>query len=156
MGKLGATRSLAVVLGACLVLTTAAQAAETVTVQVVQIRATGSGGSKTIDPALRGLSRQLSRYPYRSYRRVGWRAFELQPGAQADYPLAEGGFVLQLRPGAPDAAGFIPLSVTIRDRKRRAILRTQLRIKNGGTSLVIKELASGDGALILALTTRSR
>ncbi|GIW71212.1 MAG: hypothetical protein KatS3mg102_0754 [Planctomycetota bacterium] len=136
-----------------------ARAAENYTVQITQIQASGrGGGEREIDPRLRGLSKQLRAYPYRVYRLIGSpHAMQLAAGETGRMPLAEGGFALEVRAGEGSRSGFIALELTMTDtERRRTIMSTRLHLRDGGTSLVIKELEHERGALILAIAAARR
>jgi hypothetical protein len=159
MRKHVATMALAAVIALAMAAgATEVRAADSFTVQVMQIKATGSAGprDKEIGEGLSGFSKQLRAYPYKTYTKAGWKAFHLAPGASASYPLVEKGFTLEIIPSAVDTGGFIPLAVVIKNSRGKVILRTGLRLKDGGTSLVVKEMDREPGGLILAITVRKR
>ena len=143
---------LAFVLGA--IVPERAGGAGSVTIQLTQIRASERGsGAKDIDQKLEDLRRQLENFPYRVFRRVGLEAKTVADGTEASFALHEGGFKLTVRP-SEGGGGFVLLDLAIRTGEGREVMSTRLKLKDGGTALLAKQLEVGNGVLLLAFTVR--
>ncbi len=122
--------------------------AETVSVHVVQVRASNEGG-EFVDPLLAGLGERLKRqYPgYHSYKRVG---SDSQSGAQGEalhYTLwGERTLTLTVTAVEGDQVSMKVEAL----RGRETIVNTTLKVRKGGTFLIAVPL--GGDKLILAIT----
>ncbi len=149
-------RSLALLLAAVLLATLfcEARAAGKITLQLREVLATDrSPGAKEIDPSLADLKTQFDKYNYRVYKNAGTEKKELSEGEEAVFNLAaEPGFVLRATPtGAGDQ---IQVAISLKDPKGKEVLGTRIKIKDGGTSIVYKDLENKTGAVILAFTAK--
>jgi hypothetical protein len=130
-----------------------------------------AGGAETptvVDPRLAPLAKKLQAlFAYTRYAFLGKAQTEAPPGRAAVIQLPER-FTLEVQPEQPrpDSEGRLELMVTLfresgRERDSRGredevgevVLRTRIRLENGGTVLLGGPPISG-GVLILALTAR--
>lgn len=137
------------VIGAGLVaaLGASSASAQTVSVHVVQVRASNEGG-ESVDPLLAGLGDRLKRqYPYKNYKRVGSDSESGEVGAVLRFDLTDGR-TLTLTLSALDGDQVVmQASVT---RGRETVINTSLKVRKGRTVLIGVPL--GADKLVLAIT----
>ena len=154
----------------------AAQARDEVTVDVTSIcasaRATGGvapAQAPVVDPKLASFAKKLqSLFAYTRYSFLGKSQTQTRSGRASTIQLPERfSLEVQPEPPRPDDEGRIEMMVTLlrdegeerlgpgRGRARaEVVLRTRIRLENGGTVLLGGPPIAG-GVLILALTARS-
>jgi hypothetical protein len=128
--------------------TAEAASAQTISVHVVQVRASNEGG-EFVDPLLAGLGERLKKqYPgYRNYKRVGSDSESGAPGDALHYTLwGERALTLTLVAVEGDQ---VSMKMTV-VRGRETIVNTSLKVRKGSTFLVAVPL--GGDKLILAVT----
>ncbi len=128
------------------------RAAPNVTVQVTQIRATGRGSPKQIDPALEHLRGQLENYPYKKFDRIDVEGKTASEGERVRFRLA-GNYALEVVP-SEGGSGWVLLDTRLTDGGGGERMAMRLKLRDGGTVLLAKDFEVGDGRLILALTVR--
>jgi hypothetical protein len=143
---------LAIALAALFFAGKAAEASGRVTIQLTQIRASGRGGPKQIEPSLEHLRSQLENYPYSKFEPIGVESQTVSDGQTATFHVT-GGYKLRAEP-SEGGGGAIVLDVKIRDGRGAEKLATRLKLPNGGTVLIAKDFEVGDGRLVLALTVQ--
>ena len=125
-----------------------------VTIQLTQVLATDPGpGPKNFDPALNELRAQLEKYNYRTFKSAGSERRDCGDGEEAAFNLsAESGFSARVKPGG---AGMIQLDILVkRDADSKEVLKTTIKVKDGGTTIVSKELENKQGTLFLVFTAK--
>jgi hypothetical protein len=126
-------------------------------VQVTQVLATGENeeGPRSIDPALKDLAAQLERYPFRVFKRVGLEKKLLAEGEPETFALsADPGFTLKVRPRAEGA--MVKLDLRVLNKEQAEILITEVKVKDGGSAIVAKELDDRSGRLFIAVTVKRK
>lgn len=134
-----------------------ARAAGGFVVQVTEVLATGAGekGPKTIDPLLKELAGQLEKYDYRVFTRAGVAKATLAAGAAHAFPLAaEKGFTLSVAPAPAPEKDELQIAVRLTDADKKDVLVTGIKVKDGGTAIIAKELADKRGRLFIAITVK--
>jgi len=126
-----------------------AEAPGNATVRCLQIRATGEGADKEIDPPLAELRPTLERYRYKRFQLVGESSQSGPCGSPLRFAVP-GGHTLEVVP-AGAAPGRVALDVTL-SRGDDMVVKTRINLQNGKSVLLARELAVGEGVLFLALT----
>ena len=123
-------------------------------IQLTQVMATeeNAPGAKQFDATLSELKPQLENFRYRVYKNAGQEKKDVADGQEALFRLSEEGFTLHVTPGA--AGDHVSLDLQIKDPKGKDILSTRIKIKDGGTGIVGKELEKKTGRLFLAFTVK--
>ena len=140
--------SLAITALAAAALWAAPATAQTVSVHVVQVRASNEGG-EFLDPLLLGLGDRIKREyrQYRNFKRAGSDTEAGAVGQTLSFALLSGR-TLTLTLDALDGDQIsMQASVT---RGNEAILNTALKVRKNRTVLI--GVPNGDGKLILAIT----
>ncbi len=163
-----------IALVATLIVAPPAVAAKRVAVQVTSIAASMGArgappeGAPQVDPKLTGLAKKLrSLFAYRQYAFLGRAQSESEFGGSCAFQLPEH-FTLEVEPERfeTEGDGRIEMLVTLlrdvpargrhpdsRGPQREIVLRTRIRLENGGTVLLGGPSIS-EGVLILALSAR--
>jgi hypothetical protein len=132
-----------------------AGAAGRVALQLTQVLATEPGaGPKEFDASLNELRSQLEKFPYQRFKNAATERRDVAEGEELVFKLAsEPGFTLRVRPTS--VGEHVTLELSIKDAKdEKEVLHNRLKIKDGGTGIVGKELESKAGRIFLAFTVR--
>jgi hypothetical protein len=120
--------------------------AETVAVNVVQVRASNEGG-ESVDAALGSLGERLKRqYPYRNYKRLGAESLSGAAGSELRFAVADHVLVVRVESVADNQ---VTLRVSVA-RGRDTVVNTSMNVGAGRTFLIAVPL--GADKLILAIT----
>ncbi len=132
---------------ACAALPAREAAAQTVSVHVVQVRASNEGG-ESVDPLLAGLIERIKRqYPYRNYKRVGSDSESGGVGDALSFNLYGDRSLALTIAGVEGDQVVLRAAVT---RGRETIINTTLKVRNGRSFLIGVPL--GGDKLILVIT----
>lgn len=131
-----------------------AGAAGRIAVQVTQVLASDPGaGEKSFDPQIAELASHLDKYSYRTFKKAGAERKDIAAGGEADYRLSEAGFVCKVK--ASESGKDVLLEVSILNAQGTEVLRkTRVKVRDGGTTIIAKELESKQGCLFLAFTVK--
>jgi hypothetical protein len=135
---------------ACLILLVAAFAGAA-TIQVTEIKASGSGDKVTVDPKLSDLSETLTqRFRFSRYDFVSSRSSSVKTGGTASWKLATGLSLDITLNGVEDSGGITRYSLTVqvysvgKDGKRTSFVNTTVKAPKGEVWLFGIEQKSGE------------
>jgi hypothetical protein len=132
-----------------------AGAAGKVSIQLTQVLATEAHGAgpKQVDPSLSELQALLEKWDYRVFRNAGQERKDVPEGEEATFALYEKGFTLHATPSTPGEHVTLEISIT-GPQGKKVMADARVKIKDGGTGLVHKELESKTGRLLLFFTVK--
>ena len=124
------------------------QGAGKISLQLTQALGTEAGaGAQTFDPSLEPFKSQLEKYRYRNFKNVGNEKKDCGEGEAVTFSLNEPGYQLTATPKG--SGNMIALDLSMKDGKGKEVVKTTLKIKDGGTAMVNKELDGKPACLFL-------
>jgi hypothetical protein len=136
-----------------LVVAAPARGAGKISIQLTQVMATDPGaGAQSFDPSLDALKGQLEKYRYRTFKNAGADKKDCGEGEAATFSLSEAGYTVSVKPKG--AGSMIPLELSMKDAKGKEVMSTTIKVKDGGSTIVNKELDGKPACLFLVFTVK--
>ena len=133
--------------------TTPAEGAGTIAIQLTQVMATDPGaGPQSFDASLGELKAQLEKHRYRTFKAAGSEKKDCGEGEAASFALSEPGYSVSATPSG--SKGMIALDLSMKDGKGKEVMKSTIKIKDGGTTIVTKELDGKPACLFLVFTVK--
>jgi hypothetical protein len=132
-----------------------AGAAGKIAVQLRQVKATErhAPGPKEFSPELAELKSQLEKFDYRVFKSVGEEKREVAVGEEAVFKLAEPNFTLHMK-AQPTGDHVLIDPLQVKNARGENIMSTAIKVKDGGSGIVDKELEDKSGRLYFVFTVK--
>jgi hypothetical protein len=132
-----------------------AGAAGKIAIQLRQVKATEPHGKgpKEFGPGLTELKKELEKFDYRVFNSVGEEKRDVAPGEEVVFRLAEAGFSLHMK-AAPTGDHVLIDPLEVQNQKGEKIMSTAIKVRDGGSGIVDKELEDKSGRLYFVFTVK--
>lgn len=124
-----------------------------ISIQLTQVMATDPGaGAQTFDATLAELKGQLEKHRYKTFKNAGSEKKDCAEGEMAAFSLSEPGYTVSATPKG--SGSLIALDLSMKDGKGKEVMKATIKVKDGGSTIVNKELDGKPACLFLVFTVK--